>query len=140
MRRLLAALAATCVTTALATGCAPTLSGKLTAEDGELTPSSDARVNVVPISPAAGDKAVVVAVASDGTFSTREELPAGDYLVEALVPGYAVASRRVKIGDGEAVDLTLKRVGSDRAPTIGINAEGDGGRGAGGAMLTPPNL
>jgi hypothetical protein len=36
--------------------------------------------------------------------------------------------------------MTLKRLGTGRAPTIGVNATGDGGRGEGGAMLTPPNL
>lgn len=81
-----------------------------------------------------------LAVSRKGTFSTREALPPGDYLVEALVPGYAVASRRVKIGTAEHVTLTLQPAFVAKGPGIGVNAHPDQGRGAGAATLTPPSL
>jgi len=131
----------------LVAGCAPTMAGRLTTQAGALVSSPDARVNITSLTPHGADApaALVVAVAGDGTFSTRAELPPGDYLVEALVPGYTLASKRVKIGDDADSDdtrltLTLKPLAQTKVSPIGVNTAVDEGRGAGGATLMPPSL
>lgn len=126
----------------LVSACAPTIAGQLKGPGGEVVTGPEARVNVVSL--AAGEGAepqTFVAVVDDGgKFSLSEDLPAGDYLVEALVPGYQPASERVKLADAGQIELTLKPVGATKTQAIGANVGVDEGRGAGGATLTPPNL
>lgn len=122
--------------------CAPTIAGQLKGPGGEIVTGPEARVNVVSLANGDGSESqTFVAVVDDGgKFSLSEDLPAGDYLVEALVPGYAPASERVKLADAGHVELTLKPVGAVKAQAIGANVGVDESRGAGGATLTPPNL
>jgi hypothetical protein len=119
--------------------CAPTLAGQLRSADGQPLATTDARVNVVSLAPA-DPQAVVVGVEANGSFEVDESLPPGPYLVEAIVPGYGLASQRVAIGEQKAVELQLTKLPPAKAPTIGANMEGDAARGAGGATLTPPSL
>jgi len=124
------------------TACAPTLAGHLKGPGGEPVFGPEARVNIQPLDEAAEPgSTVVVTVDGSGAFTTDAELKPGPYLVEALVPGYGVASRKVTIGsDSEPVELKLAPLAKTKAKAIGANVDADGGRGAGGATLTPPSL
>lgn len=124
-----------------ACGCAPTLAGQLKGPGGEVVTSPEARVNIVSLAPGADAQGVVVAeVDGDGAFATSADLAPGDYLVEALVPGYGLVSERVRVGETEKVELTLKPLPKAKTGAIGANTGLDAGRGAGGATLTPPSL
>jgi len=123
------------------------MAGRLTTQTGALVASPDARVNITNLTPhgKAAPATLVIAVARDGTFATRAELPPGDYLVEALVPGYTLASKRVQIGDDSSssdahLTLMLKPLAQAKVTPIGVNTSVDEGRGAGGATLMPPSL
>jgi hypothetical protein len=126
----------------LLTACAPTIAGQLKGPDGGIVAGPEARVNVVSLANGTEGEAktFVAVVGDDGKFSLSEDLPAGEYLVEALVPGYAPASERVKLDEADHIELTLKPVGAAKAQAIGANVGVDEGRGAGGATLTPPSL
>lgn len=126
----------------LATACAPSVAGQLKGPGGEVVTGPEARVNVVSLANGeSGEPQTYVAVVDDGgKFQVSEDLPAGEYLVEALVPGYAPASERVKLADAGQLEFTLKPVGAAKAQAVGANAGVDEGRGAGDATLTPPNL
>lgn len=129
-------------TLGLAAACAPTLAGHLKGPNGEPITGAEARVNIQPLDDAAEPgSTVVVTVDGDGAFATDASLKPGPYLVEALVPGYGVASRKVTVGeDGEPLVLKLSPLAKTKAKAIGANVEADGARGAGGATLTPPSL
>jgi hypothetical protein len=128
----------------LSSACAPTLAGQLKDPGGEPVTAKDARVNVVRLD--AGDEATNEATAlslevdGSGGFSTRETLPPGRYLIEALVPGYALTSKQVDLADAGEVDLTLAPVGKVKAKTTRANTQLDAARGSGDATLTPPSL
>jgi len=122
--------------------CAPTLAGHLKSPTGEVVSTPEARVNISSLDgDAANASILVVTVGSDGTFKTDADLKAGDYLVEALVPGYGLASTKVKVGADEPdVELTLTPLARPKTTAVGVNIKSDAGRGEGGATLTPPNL
>ena len=83
---------------------------------------------------------MILSVGRDGRFQADEALPDGDYLIEALVPGYSLESQRVSVGKTKEVELTLKALDQAKPTAIGANLDGEIGRGAGGATLTPPQL
>ena len=120
--------------------CAPTLSGLIKSSEGSLVVSQESRINITSLSTSNERYITTVNVHQDGSFSTREKLPEGVYLVEALVPGYAVSSKRVKIGSKEQVTLMLQPSTVLKTPSVGVNVRLDQGRGAGGATLMPPSL
>jgi hypothetical protein len=144
--------------TAAAYGCAPTLAGRLTDPAGRPVAAADARVNITsltsPSAPADAEAPVVEVCPVDdgGRFEADTDLPDGAYLVEALVPGYALASETVTIGGQEAnggdraggLVLTLKPLATPAATAIGAKIKAapgdDSSRGAGGATLMPPQL
>lgn len=124
--------------------CAPGLSGQLVSSDGKLAVSSDAKVNVTRLDGAATDEPTVSVfigeVSSDGAFAVTLQAAEGEYLVEAVVPGYAVASQKINLNDGNTIMLQIEPVGKPKASTISTNMGADTAVGAGGATLTPPNL
>jgi hypothetical protein len=122
----------------LALGCAPTLAGKLTDQSGEFIASPDARVNITSLkNPEQGS---IVVKADGGSWSTDSDLEPGDYLVEALVPGYGLVSKRITLGETDELSLVLSRLEKAAPSAIGANMHGEVGRGSGGATLTPPKL
>lgn len=123
----------------LAVGCSPTLSGHLSTTTGEPVTASEARVNVSNLN---DDQSIILSVEKNGRFSTRQDLPKGEYLVEALVPGYKIESKRVKLGADAPLNIELKLQPLERTRTRSTSANLDApeGRGAGGATLTPPNF
>lgn len=126
--------------TALVGGCAPTLAGVIKSTEGEMVVSPDARVNLTSLV-VVGDKQVAsIKVDEGGKFSTRDPLPEGDYLIEALVPGYSVTSKKIRIGQKGDITLLLQPVSQQKSSAIGVNLHGDQARGAGGATLTPPTF
>ena len=129
----------------LSTSCAPTLSGQLQGSGGQPF-GPDARVNITPLdeqaAPAEGhsNKTLVLKVQPDGNFSTDTKLPPGDCLVEALVPGYALASIHVNVDSKNRVELKLRPLPptSMRATQL-PNGQQDS-RGSGSANLAPPSM
>lgn len=123
----------------LAAGCSPTLSGQLSTTSGEPISASEARINVSSLS---DDQSFILSVEKNGRFATRQDLSDGEYLVEALVPGYKIESTRIKIGPNSPTKLKLKLHPLERTRTRSTSANLDApeGRGAGGATLTPPNF
>lgn len=121
--------------------CAPTLAGQLKDPGGEAVTNAEARVNIISLSadPETA-KVITVEVDGQGVFSTRETLAPGNYLIEALVPGYTLASKTVKLSEAEHVELTLAPVGAAKPATTRANTELDATRGGGDAMLMPPSL
>ena len=122
-------------------GCAPTLAGHLTDGRGQVVAHSAARVNLARLGGGGPGKSVVVMpVDGQGGFETDVSLEPGTYLVEALVPGYGLASKRIELDEAARVELVLTPLKKTKAATVGINLEAGVGRGSGGASLAPPNL
>lgn len=123
--------------------CTPSLSGQLVTTDGKLAVTRDAKVNVTRLDAETGGEqpsVFVGDVGSDGAFSVTLAAAEGEYLVEAVVPGYAVVSQKVNMADGAPVTLQMIPIGNPKASMIGTNMDADTGVGSGGATLTPPNL
>jgi len=126
----------------LLSSCAPTLSGQLIGPGGEVVSSPDARVNIQSLStPAEGSAPThMTTVDGSGRFKSTAGLASGPWLVEALVPGYAVASKRIELPMSDELKLTLTPVGKTKASPVRVHEDVPVGRGAGGASLTPPQL
>ena len=125
--------------------CVPGVSGKLVATEGSLAISKDAKVNVtrLDLTAPADPESVQVFIGDvnpDGTFSVSLDATEGEYLVEAVVPGYAVSSQKIALADQKEVTMQLIPVGKPSASMIGTNMDADVGVGSGGATLTPPSL
>jgi hypothetical protein len=124
--------------------CVPGVSGQLVATEGALAISKDARVNVTRLDLASTDPETVSVyigdVNPDGTFSVSLGASDGEYLVEAVVPGYAVSSQKIALSDQKSITMQLVPVGKPSASMIGTNMDADVGVGSGGATLTPPSL
>lgn len=120
--------------------CAPTLAGIVKSTEGEIVVSSEARVNITSLVPVGERHMTSLKVEQNGKFSTRDSLPEGDYLIEALVPGYGVTSKKIHLGHKSDVTLLLQPAGLQKSSTIGVNMQVDQARGAGGAILTPPTF
>ena len=120
-------------------GCAPSLAGRLSSTSGEVVNVRDARVNVSGLD---SEITMVLNVDGNGKFNAQDELPSGDYLVEALVPGYKIESKRVTIGEDSPAPIDLKLTPLEKTQTRSTSANLDApeGRGAGGASLTPPTF
>ncbi len=122
--------------------CAPSLAGQLHGH-GQVF-GSEAKVNITPLATeqaTKGHETLVLSVRPDGSFATNEDLPPGDCLVEALVPGFAIASTHINLADGhKKVDLDLKPLPKIPLRTGQITRSVDDGRGGGGATLAPPSL
>jgi hypothetical protein len=121
------------------TGCAPTLAGKLTTSDGVITNHHQGRINIVSLDDP--EKASwVVAVSKTGTFELSREFKKGRYLVEVLVPGYAISSQEVIIDGDLDMAIQLRQVTKGKRTAINASGEIDSSRGIGGASLMPPQM
>ncbi len=125
--------------------CVPGLNGQMVATEGTLAVSKDAKVNVTRLDLASAEDPEAMSVFigdvnPDGTFSVTLDADEGEYLVEAVVPGYAVSSQKIALVDQKSVTLQLIPVGKPNASMIGTNMDADVGVGSGGATLTPPSL
>lgn len=125
--------------------CAPGLSGQLVSSDGLLSMPKDAKVNVTRLDVSSGSEVAAASVfigdvASDGTFAVTLQAGEGEYLVEAVVPGYAVASQKINLNEGNTVNMQIEPVGQPKASTFSTNMGAESAVGAGGATLTPPKL
>ncbi len=121
-------------------GCVPTLAGVVKSTEGEINVSPEARVNITSLVAVGERHMTSIKVEQNGKFSTRDPLPEGDYLIEALVPGYGVTSKKIHIGQKSDVTLMLQPANLQKSSAIGVNMQGDHARGAGGAILTPPTF
>ncbi|MBM4250857.1 MAG: hypothetical protein FJ146_02700 [Deltaproteobacteria bacterium] len=126
----------------VASSCAPSLAGRLDSHGQILGP--DAKVNITPLAATTSGQrvgSIIISVKPDGTFATEEQLPVGDCLVEALVPGFAVASTHVNLdGSSKKIDLDLRPLPRTSLRASQVQRTIEDGRGAGGANLAPPSL
>jgi hypothetical protein len=83
---------------------------------------------------------MVVAPDPNGRFTTPKGLEKGRYLIEALVPGYKIASTEVTIEKSQEIEIKLTPLPKTSQKTIGINMNLDESRGTGGATIMPPSL
>ena len=120
-------------------GCTTTISGNLKDHAGQPIFSPDARVNISSLKGAELQEAQVVRVERDGSFLSQDLKP-GQYLVEALVPGFLPESKSVTVDSDQSVVLELKEIETAKAGTIGTGHHVEFSRGSGGADLMPPNL
>ena len=125
--------------------CAPGLSGQLVSSDGMLAMAKDAKVNVTRLDVGSGSEEAPTSVfigdvATDGTFAVTLQAGEGEYLVEAVVPGYAVTSQKINLNDGNTVKMQIEPIGQPKASAISTNMGSETAIGAGGATLTPPKL
>jgi hypothetical protein len=136
-------------------GCFTALSGRLQDPSGKPISNSDARVNITKLNPddsTASDDPVVCEVDSSGQFAVSVDLVSGSYLVEALVPGYSIASKIILLDDKKKQSplvLTAKPLEKPVANAVGLrikkgkaatSGNDDLSRGAGAATLTPPQM
>lgn len=119
--------------------CAPSLAGRISTASGDVIHAQDARVNVSGLD---DEISFVLNVDHNGEFNADKKLPSGDYLVEALVPGYKIESKRVTIGEESRTPIELKLTPLEKTQprSTSANLDAPEGRGAGGASLTPPTF
>ena len=123
--------------TVLLASCAPTLAGVVQDGDGKPIQTQAGTVNVSSLT---SNDSFVLSVGPDGKFATEVDIPPGEYLVEALVPGYELQSKKYTVGEEGDLVLQLQPLAKGRPSAIGANLDGEVSRGAGGATLTPPKL
>lgn len=127
-----------------ATGaCAPSLAGKIGADHGDLVIDQHAKVNVscLTCSPLIDTSTIIAPVDAHGHYEVRAHLQDGDYLIEALVPGYRPVSRRMHIAASAVANFTLVRVShAARLKATPLNPDVNEAPGSGGVSLAPPNL
>ena len=87
--------------------CASTLSGSIYDEQGNIVRTDNGMMNIVPLDKSKQPVSMSVAIEQDGTYEVTEDLPAGYYFLEALVPGYEITSLRFHAESVEKMDLTL---------------------------------
>lgn len=120
------------------TRCAPSISGTLLDAQDQAIYNPAARVNAVSLS--ANGASQVVSLNSDGTFAIKEHLKPGAYLIEALVPGYYIASTKCDLQRSSSIVLKLKKIPNSSKTTFDANATLQQEFGAGNATLAPPQL
>lgn len=118
--------------------CAPTLAGNISTQSGNVIESSEGRINITSLNNP--DQNSMVVRINQGEWSTDSDLAPGDYLVEALVPGFRLMSQKITLGQTKKVSMILSPLSKTDPTAIGANLDADVGRGQGGATLTPPKL
>lgn len=126
---------------ALLASCAPTLSGQLMDDQGEPISAENGRVNVLQLTNVKEQPVShVLRVDRTGSFESDRKLPAGSYLVEALIPGYKIESVRIDVDGSKELSFRLKKLSTLSPELVGSGQDVDPDKGAGGASLTPPKL
>jgi len=121
--------------------CATSISGRIASHPQHPWKTTEARVNISRIAGEGSAPApTVLEPDSSGAFKVRGYFPPGTYLIEALVPGFKIASKTVKIDEAKGLVFQLSPAPAARPGTIGANLDVDAGRGAGAATLWPPEL
>ena len=121
----------------LAAGCATKISGHLQSLKGTPVYSSEARVNIVNLTNINAEPQSLV-VSKDGSFSTSEAITNGQYMVEALVPGFKPMSIKIQVSKSENILMKLSPSRSVKSSSFKYNDSLDQSRGQGGATLVPP--
>jgi len=125
----------------LLSGCATSISGQLKSARGDDLNIVNGKVNIVRVDGGeAQPYVVVVDVDSAGRFTTIEKVPPGNYLVEALIPGYKPASMHVDLEQSKKIELLLTPIRSAAHEIFRIDRDIEASKGAGGVLLMPPEL
>ena len=116
--------------------CSSKFSGRL-ATDDPVQHMEEARVNVVGLD---NNFRSVCAVDEDGEFSVESDMPDGLYLVEAILPGFAMASYKLKVDDNKNVLIRMKTLPDTGKYASPVPKGLDMGRASGSMRLMPPRL
>lgn len=117
--------------------CSTTIKGKLSNLSGSSINSDDARVNVISLT---NNKSIpqILSVDSDGRFVTKGDLDNGNYMIEALVPGYKPLSVQLTVDSTQEIILKLTPSKQIENRTYKYRELLDESRGQGAANLVPP--
>jgi hypothetical protein len=121
----------------LVMGCATKITGNLQSLKGTPVYSTEARVNIVNLTNIK-EEPQSLSVNKDGSFSTEEKIANGQYMVEALVPGYKPMSIKIRVDKTENILLKLSPSKNLKSNTFKYHDALDESRGQGGATLIPP--
>ena len=116
--------------------CSSKFSGRL-ATDDPIKNMAEARVNVVGLD---NDFRKVCAVDEEGEFAVEGDMPDGLYLVEAILPGFAMASHKLKVEDSRNVLIRMKTLPNTGKYASPVPKGLDMGRASGSMRLMPPRL
>lgn len=124
----------------LLSACATTIKGRVVSSD-EKTPIRSGKVNVQHLNSSTGTRAAFVTdIEADGSFETSGDLPAGEYLVEPLIPGFSSESKTIKAGEGPDLLFKANPILTPKRSSIGASSKALPIRGEGAAVLTPPEM
>jgi len=119
--------------------CSPTLSGRVALDSGEPIVTTDGKINITSLNSKEAHS-IVINIDKDGKWSSDFDFKSDDILIEALVPGYGLFSKKLKTKEANNLVVILKKTSQNSTQPIGVNLDGDVARGSGGATLTPPKL
>lgn len=121
--------------------CTTTISGTIVQEDGKhINQTKSAKVNISFLDQENSDWNEVVDLDIDGTFTTNKDLQPGYYLVEPLIPGYAINSVRLFVDQDKVIKIIAKPLREQSSKLIQIQKSTKLHRGSGGAQIAPPKL
>lgn len=122
--------------------CSTMLTGRLFSTDTNFHVPADARINVSKIDAKEDEpRNWVLTVKEDGTFATEKSLPEGNYLVEAVVPGYRLASVNIQLKESRKIDLKLEPLAKTATRSIDPRDSDESlNRGQGEVRIIPPQL
>lgn len=121
-------------------GCAPALQGIVVDQSGLLIKSADGRINISRLdTPDEPMSTMVLEIQANGRFQSLGSLPAGSYLIEALVPGYKLMTTQIALEKSQEITLTLQKLPAGQQSTIRYS-DSQHGIGAGKVTITPPQM
>ena len=119
--------------------CARTISGVIVDEAGIAISETSARINITRIDQGKNDSQIVE-VDENGEFTVEGELDAGIYLVEALVPGYRIYSKRVNLEKSMSLTMNLAPFPKKIQSIIDAYMQVNSSSGEGNAKISPPKM
>lgn len=125
----------------ICSSCAHYISGQLIDSNGGVIVNQEARINIIHIKNGTNKFISVLKTNNKGKFSSSKNLPKGEYLIEALVPGYKIASKNIILEKSLNIILTLQPLtNSNLSPIFEIKDKEDPNKGIGNVNIMPPQL
>ena len=121
-----------------AVSCFPAAYGRL---ESPLHPDNfrAAKVIVTRLDKDEQGKGIGLEVGNDGVFKLPN-LPEGEYLVEAIVPGHKVKSTKMQLNGQRELTISLEPLGKSYITLFDVKQEETPVSGEGAARLDPPTL
>lgn len=122
------------------TSCVSGLRGVVVDQNGDPITHKEGRINVFQNTSSTNSLIKVVELQSEGRFHVEDLDEKKRIFVEALVPGYEIASITVEPKQDKNIRVVLSRIGKPDVDGIGYSKKMLIGTGSGGADLTPPKM